>query len=140
MMQQNSPDLIEPEEQAPPPKYRIDEAWYETHGRSLEEMIASRAREAEGGDGAARKRKQAAPSMADLAKIQGFVRRELPVLEAVFRLLLVHENRPMDVEQISQELAERGIGILDARMVGASNLIRLLRGDNYYGLRQVKED
>ena len=41
MMQQNSPDLIEPEEQPPPPKYQIDEAWYETHSRSLEEMIAS---------------------------------------------------------------------------------------------------
>ena len=61
----------------------------------------------------------------------------LPLLEAIFRLLLVHENKPMDVEQLSQELAERGIGIRDARPVDAETLIRVLANDNYYGLARL---
>ena len=78
--------------------------------------------------------------MADLAQIEGFVNPELPLLEAIFRLLLVHENKPMDAEQLSQELAERGIGIRDARPVDAETLVRVLKNDDYYGLAQLDEN
>lgn len=122
-----------------PPKYHIDEAWFEQSGRSLQYMIECRTAETgeAGQKGSKRKKKSVAVSMADLAKIEGFVDPELPVLEAAFRLLLIHENKPMDVEQISQELAEHGIGIKDARSVRAETLIRILESDTYYGLKRV---
>ncbi len=124
------------------PKYYIDESWYERTGRSLQHLIESRL----SGTGAAeqqptkRPKKKTAVTMAQLAKIEGFVSPELPLLEAIFRLLLIHENKPMDVEQLSQELAERGIGIRDARLVNPETLIRLLDNDTYYGLARHPEE
>ncbi|MCH8195137.1 MAG: hypothetical protein IIB12_03605 [Chloroflexi bacterium] len=129
----------EQDDQQQAPKYYIDESWFERVGRSLQHLIESRVTEP--GDiqdkSAKRRRKKAAVSMADLAQIEGFVNPELPLLEAIFRLLLVHENKPMDVEQLSQELAERGIGIRDARPVDPETLIRVLANDDYYGLTQL---
>lgn len=129
----------EQDDQQQAPKYYIDESWFERVGRSLQHLIESRVTEP--GDvqdkSAKRRRKKAAVSMADLAQIEGFVNPELPLLEAIFRLLLVHENKPMDVEQLSQELAERGIGIRDARPVDPETLIRVLANDDYYGLAQL---
>ena len=129
----------EQDDQQQAPKYYIDESWFERVGRSLQHLIESRVTEP--GDiqdkSAKRRRKKAAVSMADLAQIEGFVNPELPLLEAIFRLLLVHENKPMDVEQLSQELAERGIGIRDARPVDPETLIRVLENDDYYGLAQL---
>ncbi len=122
---------------APPPKYRIDLEWHQRHGRSLDEMIAARLPADAGAAKGPKKAQKKAPVMADLAKIEGFIGHDLPVLEAVFRLLLVQENKPMDVEQISQELAEQGIGIRDARVVNPTSLIRMLDSDRYYGLARA---
>ena len=95
-------------ETGPPPSYRIDPSWYERNRRSLDDMIEARVAEMNSGDKlkVKRRRKPAAPSMAELSKIEGFVNPRLPVREAAFRLLLIHENKALDVEQLSQELAE----------------------------------
>ena len=122
----------------PPQKYYIDTGWFERQGRSFEFMIESRV---EGLDvpssKGSRKRGKAASkgtSLEDISKIEGFVKPELPILEAVFRLLLIHQNKPMDVDQISQELAELGLGVLDARMITPQTLIRTIDKDFHYGL------
>lgn len=120
------------------PKYRIDEAWFKQHGRSLESMIELRAGDVDGGDKSAKKKRKGPVTMADLSKLEGFVTAELPLLEAVFRLILIHENKPMDAEQISQGLQERGIGIRDARVVKPQILARMLDGDFHYGIKRVE--
>ena len=117
-----------------PPKYHIDLEWHKRHGRSMDELIAARIPTDADAAKAAKKAPKKAPAMADLAKIEGFIGHDLPILEAVFRLLLVQQNKPMDVEQISQELAEQGIGIRDARVVTPATLTRMLDSDRYYGL------
>ena len=76
--------------------------------------------------------------MADLAKIEGFVNPNLPVREAVFRLLLVYQNKPLDVEQLSQYLTDCGIGIMDARLIQPKALQRILDSDDYYGIARVE--
>ena len=119
------------------PSYRIDEKWFTRHGRSLEAMIEIRASEMDGADKGGKRKKKGPVTMGDLSKLEGFVTAELPVLEAVFRLLLIHENKPMDVEQISQELQERGIGIRDARLVRPVALARILDADFHYGITRV---
>ncbi len=134
---QANADPMEPQDSQPLPSYHIDEAWLEQSGRSLQHMIESRVGAPPAADEKAPKRRKKAVSMADLAKIEGFVSPESPMLEAVFRLLLVHQNKPMDVEQISHELAERGIGIRDARSVRPETLIRILDHDAFYGLRRA---
>ncbi len=127
-------------------KYHIDESWYEKRGRSLQFMIETRIAGVEVAADKPSKRKgksaAAAPkrlSTQNLSKIEGFVNAELPILEAVFRLLLVHENKPLDVEQISQELAERGIGVMDARVIRPEVLTRVLDNDFHYGIARAKE-
>lgn len=119
-------------------KFHIDQSWYEDNHRSFQSMIDTRVSSGPSLDPPTRtKRKKASvTSMADLSKIEGFVGAELPILEAIFRLLLIHENKPMDTEEISQELAERGIGIIDSRTVRPAALTRILDHDTHYGLRR----
>ncbi len=120
------------------PKYHIDEAWFKKHGRSLESMIEIRAADLDGADKGAKKKRKGAVTMADLSRLEGFVTAELPLLEAVFRLLLIHENKVMNAEEISQELQERGIGIRDARVVKPALLARILDGDFHYGIKRME--
>ena len=134
------------------PKYFIDEAWYEAQNRSFQYMISSRVeglapKEKPTTEKAPKRRGKAAAApnpkiatMESLSKIEGFIRPELSVLESVFRLLLVHQNKPMDVEQISQELAEHGIGVMDTRVVNPQSLTRMLDADFHYGFRRYSED
>lgn len=124
------------------PKYHIDEGWYERQGRSLQHMIEARLAPSEGAEEKpARKRGRAAraPTMEDVAKVEGFVNPQLPLMEAVFRLLLVHQNKPLDLEEISQELAERGIGVTDARAVRPDILERMVDRDTHYGIVRYSE-
>ena len=140
MTQQDAPETAGGDEgDAERPRYHIDLEWYEANERSFQDMIASRIDEKEDAPRKTTRRRKASsgPSMAELAKIEGFVNPDLPILEATFRLLLVHENKPMDVEQLGQELAERGIGIKDARVVTPETLTRVLDSDSYYGMRRV---
>ena len=132
------------------PSYHIDEAWYEQQGRSLRYMIESRT---EGIEPAAvkaqekpskRKTKAIAVtkgvSMESLAKLEGFIRPELTILEAIFRLILVHQNKPLPATQISEELAEHGIGVMDSRVVRPGNLVRMLDADFHYGIRRFRAE
>ncbi|MBF8299115.1 MAG: hypothetical protein HW397_164 [Dehalococcoidia bacterium] len=132
------------------PKYFIDEGWYELQSRSLQHMIDSRMSSVETAQVKApekpssrRKAKAAtvkAPTMESLSKVEGFIHPDLTILEAVFRLLLVNQNKPMDVQQISQELAEHGIGVMDTRMVNPQSLTRMLDSDFHYGIRRHSGD
>lgn len=121
--------------------YHIDEGWVAAAGRSLQAMIDSRVAEMTGAEEkpAKRRKKTRGATMSDLGKIEGFVSADLPILEAVFRLLLINENKPMEIGQISQELAEHGIGIRDARSVRPETLVRILDADQSYGVRRMPE-
>ena len=122
------------------PRYNIDMDWFERNPRSHDEMIAGRVADldAPATKGAAKRKKAApTPSMADLAKMEGFINPQLPLLEAVFRLMLVHQNKPLGVGQISQELAEAGLGIKDSRLVNPEVISRMVESDAYYGFQKA---
>lgn len=123
------------------PQYYVDQGWYERHGRSLEHMIESRVAVMELPPAkSGTKRSKAVSkglSLERLAKIEGFVSPDQTILEAVFRLLLVHENKPLEVEQIAQELAERGIGVRDARVIRPDVLLKMLDHDRHYGITRA---
>ena len=130
------------------PKYFIDEAWYELKSRSFQHMIDSRIEAVEDptekpteravkrGKGKAAAAVSKTATMDSLSKVEGFIHHELSVLETVFRLLLVHRNKPMYAEEMSQELAEHGIGVMDTRVVNAHSLTRMLDADFHYGIRR----
>ena len=143
MTQRNRAKNVDGASEGPLPRYIVDEGWYEREGRSLAHAIESRIASIEMPQAKPKRRGKAAQKTStfeDLAKIEGFVSPGLTVLEAVFRLLLVHQNKPMDVDQIGQELAERGIGVRDSRIINPDVLVRMLDRDSYYGFARASGD
>jgi len=65
-----------------------------------------------------------------------FITAELPILESIFRLFLANGNQPLDLEELGQQLGERRGG--DAYRTSIEVLSRLLKSDQYYGLREAQ--
>jgi hypothetical protein len=70
------------------------------------------------------------------SKTEGFITGELPIMESIFRLFLANGNKPMDLNEIRDQLSERRGG--DATRTSVEVLSRILGSDRYYGLRQVE--
>ncbi len=70
------------------------------------------------------------------SKTPGFITVELPILECIFRLFLANGNQPLDLEELGRQLSDWRGG--DTYRTSAEILSRLLKSDQYYGLRQVK--
>ncbi len=68
-----------------------------------------------------------------------FIKPEMPVMEAVFRILLGERNHPNTVEEIFQRLRERWSDPTNPRTPTPETLHRMLTRDAYYGFVQVRE-
>lgn len=66
-----------------------------------------------------------------------FITGQLPILENIVRLFLANGNQPLDLEELGKQLSER-CG-RDTYRTSAEVLSRLLRNDQYYGLRPVSD-
>ena len=71
------------------------------------------------------------------SKTPGFITDKLPILESIFRLFLANGNHPLDVEELGEQLSEWRGG--DAYRTSAEVLSPLLKDEQYYGIRQVKD-
>ena len=69
------------------------------------------------------------------SKTPGFITDKLPILESIFRLFLANGNQPLDVEELGKQLSEWRGG--DTYRTSAEVLPRLLKDEQYYGIRQV---
>lgn len=69
------------------------------------------------------------------SNMPGYITKELPILESIFRLFLANKNRPLEIGVIKQKLGELRGG--DAYQTSVELLYRLLQVDRYYGLKQV---
>ena len=120
------------------PRWFIDLDWFQQNDRSFSALaqscLCSECRERSKGE----------ISAADLlttikdccSKSPGFITTELPILECIFRLFLANGNQPLDLEELGRQLSEwRG---RDTYRTSAEILSRLLKSDQYYGLRQVQ--
>ncbi len=124
------------------PRWFIDLDWYQWNKRSFFALARGRlcpeCRER-------LKMGEAEISAADLlstvrdccSKTPGFITRELPILESVFRLFLANGNQPLDIEELGEQLSEWRGG--DTYCTSAEILSRLLNSDEHYGLRQVAQ-
>jgi len=68
------------------------------------------------------------------AKVPGFINGNLTILESVFRLFLSNGDQPLDLGELSRQLSELRGG--DIYAVLAEVLPRLLKDEQYYGIRQ----
>ncbi len=121
------------------PRWFIDLDWFQQNDRSFSTLaqscLCSECRERSKGE----------ISAADLlttikdccSKSPGFITTELPILECIFRLFLANGNQPLDLGELGRQLSEwRG---RDTYRTSAEILSRLLKSDQYYGLRQVEK-
>ena len=69
------------------------------------------------------------------SKTPGFITGELPILASIFRLFLANGNQPLDLDEMERQLRDWRGG--DTYRTSTEILSRLLKNDQYYGLRQV---
>ena len=120
------------------PGWFIDLDWFEQNDRSFSALaqscLCSKCQESLKGE----------ISAADLlttikdccSKTPGFITAELPILECIFRLFLANGNQPLALEELGRQLRDWHGG--DTYRTSAEILSRLLKRDQYYGLRQVQ--
>ncbi|MCL0053079.1 hypothetical protein M1M86_01110 [Dehalococcoidales bacterium] len=122
----------------PKPRWFIDLDWYQQNNRSFlalaQGCLCPKCNE---------RLKVETVSTADLlatikdccSKMPGFISGKLPILESIFRLFLASGNQPLDLEELGRQLSRWRDG--DTYCASAEVLSRLLRSEQYYGLRQV---
>ena len=126
----------------PKPLWFIDLDWFKLNGRSFLPLIQA------GLCPKCRKQLKAGeegPSVDELlssirdccSNTPGFITRNLPILESVFRLFLANGNQPLALEELGKQLSERRSG--DTFRTSAEVLLRLLSNDQYYGIRPVQD-
>lgn len=71
------------------------------------------------------------------SKSPEFITGDLPILESIFRIFLANGNQSLSLEELGQQLSDRRGG--DAYRTSAAILSRLLKNDQYYGIRQIEE-
>ncbi len=71
------------------------------------------------------------------SKTLDFIQPEMGVVEAVFRILLSHGNKPMTLESIHEEMRERWASPINPRTPPPDKLYRMLVSDAFYGIGQV---
>lgn len=70
------------------------------------------------------------------AQQENFVSPSQPIMESLFRLFLATGNRPMTIEEIGQELADRRGGRAPLPQV----IELLLEKDTFYGVRPLPDE
>ncbi len=120
-------------------RWFIDLDWYQRNNRSFltlaQHCLCSKCSERLKG-----KRISAAGLLSAIkdccSKAPGFITRNLPVSESVFRLFLANGNQPLNLEELGKQLSEWREG--DTSCTSAEVLSRLLQSDQHYGFGQAK--
>ena len=72
------------------------------------------------------------------SKSPGFIIPGLPIQESIFRVFLADGNKPLTLEELSAQLNQkRGINVY---YTSATTLSRLLKNDQYYGIKPVSDN
>lgn len=142
------------------PRYYVDMDWHQRHARSFRALIESRlcsacqarlGTEVEQrvptgkGKGEKAHEVRSVPFPADpvaqirdcCSKSKDFIRPNMPLQEAIFRVILANGNQPLDAEEICQQLEWMGYGER-ARFISPSAIQRMLEADNFYGFTSLQ--
>ena len=122
-------------------RWAIDPDWLDTHNRSLIALVRSSLCTK------CRKRLDSEKKWGSLGVLMKAVREccsnepdyingALPIMESVFRLFLANGNQALDLIELGRQLSERR-GV-DTYRTSVEILSRLLKYDEYYGIRPVE--
>ena len=122
-------------------RWAIDPDWLDTHNRSLIALVRSSL------CAKCRKRLDSENKWGSLGNLMKVVREccsnepdyingALPIMESVFRLFLANGNQALDLIELGRQLSERR-GV-DTYRTSVEILSRLLKYDEYYGIRPIE--
>ena len=125
--------------------FRIDQERLAARGRSFQLLLLHRrcascwgsmVQRLDGGRGI-----KAAEHLRRIAKhcsaAADFIHSEMPLMEAVFRLLLANSTKPMTVEEIYEALGEKWVDPVNPRIPSPQGVYSTLRSDTFYGISQI---
>lgn len=141
------------------PRYYVDLDWHQRKQRSFRALIESRlcsacqarlGTEVEErvstvkGKGGVKQEVRSVPFPANpvsqirdcCSKSKDFIRPNMPLQEAIFRVMLANGNQPLDAEEICQQLEWMGYGER-ARFISPSSIQRMLEADDFYGFASL---
>jgi len=126
----------------PKPRWFIDLGWFQQNNRSISTLAQSSL--------CAKCHKQFStegkkPTEAELltaiknccSNAPEFITGQLPILESIFRFFLANGNQPLTLEELGEKLSEQRGG--DTSRTSEEILSRLLKNDQYYGLRPATD-
>lgn len=126
----------------PKPRWFIDLDWYQQNNRSISALVQ--------GCLCAKCRKQLSAEEKEITEAEllatikdccshapEFITGQLPILESVFRFFLANGNQPLTLEELGEQLSEQRGG--DIARTSEEILSRLLKSDQYYGLRPAPD-
>ena len=151
----------EPAEEAP--FYHIDPSWFDENNLSFEDVVRARMCDAcrvkigqeveerapvfDKGTGRMKFEVRQTTYGSDPLKVirehcgraKNYIHRDMPTLEAIFRVYLANGNQPMPLEHVREQLAEwcPGGGC-QWLLLPLDTVERLVQNDSYYGLRQTQ--
>jgi hypothetical protein len=144
------------------PRYEIDPSWFDENGLSFHEIVRARICDAcrakmgseveervavfdkEAGRPKFELRRTAYGSepmrviREHCGRAKNYINRDMPTLEAIFRIFLANGNQPMPLQHVREQLAEwcPGGGC-QWLLLPLETLDRLVKNDRFYGLRQA---
>ena len=65
-----------------------------------------------------------------------FIHSEMPLAEAIFRVLLANGNKPMTTEEIYGVLNERWVDPINPRIPALEGVYKILATDTFYGIAE----
>jgi len=125
-----------------PKRWFIDLSWFHQNGRSISPLLW--------GCLCAKCRRQLSAEGKEISEAEllatvnrccrhdpRFITGQQPILESTFRFFLANENQPLTLEELGEQLSKRRGG--DAYRTLEEILLRLLKSDQYYGLRPAPD-
>ncbi|MCZ6615101.1 MAG: hypothetical protein O7F09_03530 [Chloroflexi bacterium] len=73
------------------------------------------------------------------SKTDDFINSDMPLAEAIFRILLSNANKPMTTQQIYEGLNERWVDPINPRIPEMEGIYRIMSHDTFYGLKEVPD-
>ena len=116
------------------PSYVINLDWYQTNERSFSDVLRSRMCRKHQSKKEEDPAKLIAAFGSCCSKSNDCLTATTPILESVFRLLASSGNQQMNLDQLTQRLAE-----IRGSSVSSDLLRRLLDRDEFYGITRVPE-
>jgi len=126
----------------PQKRWFIDLDWHRQHNRSVSALIqgclCTKCRKQLQDEGKKPTETELLTTIKDCCRhTPEFITGQMPILESIFRLLLINSNQPLDLVGLGTQLSEyRGS---DTYRTSEEILSRLLKNDNYYGLRPAPD-